>query len=634
MRFLSTLTVRHEQGNAALGAHLDLRVCILTILATTPGCLAVRSVASERPNVILILTDDQGYGDLSAHGNPVLKTPNMDRLATESVRFTDFHVAPMCSPTRGQLMTGIDAMRNGCTAVCEGRSMMRREIPTMANYFADSGYATGHFGKWHLGDSFPHRPQDRGFQETIHHRAWGITSLADHWSNRQNAYFDPILAHNGSDQRYEGYCTDIFFAEAMKWIEKQQANEQPFFCYLPTNTPHVPDICAEEYSKPYLGEHKGKTMPSKFYGMIANLDENLGKLEAFLDSKNLRDDTLLIYMSDNGTQSSQAAAIFNAKMRAKKTSVYEGGHRVPLFVRWLDGQLAHGTEVHELTQVQDLLPTLVELCGLKLERKQVERSNDETTVYYSKQDFDGTSLAGLLRGTSRELPERKLVIQYRSSGAPWDPAVVLWNKWRLLKEKKGRRATRNRKPPELFHVGRDPEQKKNVAQEHPEIVQAMTEHYDGWYAEAKELFDQKRWITLGSRRANPVTLFSQDWVGDYCDNPRGLSQCTSQGYWNVVVERAGTYQVSLRRWPEESRKTLTEGWDGPEDRGTSARPIEQAVLEIAGMKRLAKPGDDATHAQFLLPLPEGKTQLSTQFLDANGQPLCSAIYVSVKRLDN
>ncbi|MEM7479266.1 MAG: sulfatase-like hydrolase/transferase, partial [Planctomycetota bacterium] len=244
--------------------------------------LTTTSQAVERPNVILILTDDQGYGDVSFHGNPVLKTPNLDVLANESVRFTDFHVAPMCSPTRGQLMTGIDAMRNGCTAVCEGRSMMRRELPTMANYFADSGYATGHFGKWHLGDSYPHRPQDRGFQETVHHRAWGITSLADHWNNRKNAYFDPILEHNGTDKKYEGYCTDIFFGEAMKWIEKQSREDKPFFCYLPTNTPHVPDIVAEKYWKQYEGEFERKRMPSKFYGMIANLDESLGQLEAFL----------------------------------------------------------------------------------------------------------------------------------------------------------------------------------------------------------------------------------------------------------------------------------------------------------------------------------------------------------------
>ena len=165
------------------------------------------ALAADRPNVILILTDDQGYGDYGVHGNPLLKTPALDKLHGESMRLTDFHVAPMCTPTRGQLMTGMDAMRNGATAVCQGRSMMGNGIQLMPEYFAKAGYSTGHFGKWHLGDSYPHRPQDRGFQETLHHPAWGITSLADHFGN---SYWDPYLKHNGTEKRYEGYATDIF----------------------------------------------------------------------------------------------------------------------------------------------------------------------------------------------------------------------------------------------------------------------------------------------------------------------------------------------------------------------------------------------------------------------------------------
>ena len=332
--------------------------------------LAIGCLAATRPNVIVVITDDQGYGDLSVHGNPVLKTPHLDTLHGESVRFTDFHVAPMCSPTRGQLMTGVDAMRNGCTAVCQGRSMMRSHFPTMANFFADSGYATGHFGKWHLGDSHPHRPQDRGFQETIHHRAWGITSLADFW---ENSYFDPMLEHNGVDKKYEGYCTDIFFDEAMKWIETCQASDKPFFLYLPTNTPHVPNVCPDKYSAPYKGHYEGKPIPDTFYGMIANLDENMGKLEAFLQAKGLRENTLLIFLSDNGTQSGGAKAIYNAGMRDKKTSVYEGGHRVPCFVRWPAGKLKHGRDVDDLTEVQDLLPTLIDLCELRNDGSRDER---------------------------------------------------------------------------------------------------------------------------------------------------------------------------------------------------------------------------------------------------------------------
>jgi arylsulfatase A-like enzyme len=589
-------------------------LCAFVVLSSHSG-------QAERPNVILIVTDDQGYGDVSAHGSPVLKTPNVDKLRSQSVSFTDFHVAPMCSPTRGQLMTGLDAMRNGCTAVCQGRSMMRAELPTMADFFADSGYATGHFGKWHLGDSYPHRPQDRGFQENLHHRAWGITSLADYWGN---TYFDPMLEHNGKDKKYQGYCTDIFFSEAMKWIgsvttkNQEQGTKKPFFLYLPTNTPHVPDVCADEYSDPYVGKHEGKVIPSKFYGMIANLDENFGKLEAFLIEKNLRDNTLLIYMADNGTQSRGAQEIFNAGMRARKTSVYEGGHRVPLFVRWPNGDLQHGSSIDALTQVQDILPTLIEMCGLRNKNSK----------------FDGMSLAGLLTGTETKLPDRKLVTQYRVSGEPWDPAVVMWDKWRLLKEKKGRRPQKRNLPLELYHVGRDPGQKRNVAAKFPEVVASMKKHYEEWHAEAKKLYARERWITVGSQQANPVILYSQDWVGDYCDNPKGLSQATAQGYWNINVDRAGTYEVELRRWPKESKKTLTEGWNGPRDRGDSARPIAAANLKVAkaDLTQDTKPTD--THAAFSLRLPVGKMQLATTFLDKDGEGLCSAIYVYVRRIEN
>ncbi|MEM9283330.1 MAG: sulfatase-like hydrolase/transferase [Verrucomicrobiota bacterium] len=600
----------------------------LTVLSTSS--LIHGAETNERPNVIVIITDDQGYGDLSAHGNPVLKTPNMDQFRESAVRFTDFHVAPMCSPTRGQLMTGIDAMKNGCTAVCEGRSMMRADLPTMANFFTESGYATGHFGKWHLGDSYPHRPEDRGFQETIHHRAWGLTSLADHWENHTDVYFDPILSHNGVDKKFEGYCTDIFFDETMKWIDALTTKNQklktggkaaqPFFVYLPTNTPHVPDIAPEKYLTPYVGDFEGMKMPTHFYGMIANLDENLGRLEAFLEEKKLKDNTIVIYMADNGTQSTAAKEIYNAGMREKKTSVYEGGHRVPFFIRWPNGELQHGEDITELVQVQDVLLTLIELCGLE--------------PIDSPLPFDGTSLAGLLTGEATELPDRKLVVQYQSSGEPWDPAVVMWNEWRLLRPKKGRNPQPPNAPLELYNVSEDPGQTTNVISQNAEVAEAMKAHYEEWYAEAKPLFDKPRWITIGSEASNPLILYAQDWVGDYCDNPGGLSHATAQGYWNVEVTQEGIYEIGLRRWPAESNKTLTEGWaEGPGGVERSARPIAVANLQIAGSNHTVDVRPTETHATFRVKLPTGKTQLATRFMDGEDRSLCSAIYVYVNRVD-
>jgi len=556
----------------------------------------------KNPNVIIILTDDQGYGDVQSHGNPVLKTSNLDKLRAESVRFTDFHVAPMCSPTRGQLMTGKDAMRNGATAVCQGRSMVRSDIKLMPKFFAEAGYATGLFGKWHLGDSYPYLPNFRGFQEVISFRAWGITSLADYWGN---SYFDPVLMHNGVDTKYNGYSTDIFFKEVMTWIEKCTIKKKPFFAYIPTNTPHIPEIVAKRYSDQYQGTFHGKPIPYEFYGMIANIDENIGKLEAFLKEKGLRDNTILIFMSDNGTQNGEAQSVFNAGMRDRKTSVYEGGHRVPLFVRWVDGKLQHGTNIAELTQVQDLLPTLIELCNLNSGRNK----------------FDGTSLARLLKGQQKKLNDRMCVVQYKVSGAKWDPALVMWNKWRLVNGK------------ELFNIKNDPGQQENSIKKFPAVARKMLAHYDNWYKKVKPEFDRDRFIIVGSKEANPVSLYANDWNGDYCDNLGGLISCKSKGNWNLIVGRAGSYEIELRRWSEESLKTLTEPFDNSLNMQKSARPIAKAQLLIQDIDQTIDTKPEATVARFVVQLKAGKTKLTTNLVDKDGKLLANAMYVKVKRIN-
>lgn len=228
--------------------------------------------AAQRPNVIVVLTDDQGYGDLSSHGNPLLRTPHMDRLRAASARLTDFHVAPMCTPTRAQLMTGRDAMATAAINVSSGRTLLRRDLPTMAEVFQGAGYRTGIFGKWHLGDSYPYRPDDRGFEESVWFPSSHVGSVSDAWNND---YFNDRYKHHGKLRQYEGYCTDVFFNEAMQWMRSQQAAKQPFFAYIPTNAPHGPLFVPEAYSKPYAEQPRAL---ANFFGMLANLDENLGKL--------------------------------------------------------------------------------------------------------------------------------------------------------------------------------------------------------------------------------------------------------------------------------------------------------------------------------------------------------------------
>ena len=352
---------------------------------------------SKPPNVLIILIDDQGYGDFSCLGNPVLKTPNLDKLHDQSVCFTDFHVAPMCTPTRGQLMSGRDCLANGAMNVSSGRAFLHKELPTMADIFSASGYRCGIFGKWHLGDNYPYRPQDRGFQETVWYPSSHIGSAPDYWDND---YFDDTYSHNGRRMKFTGYTTDVFFGEAMKWMRAQAAARQPFFCYLPTAAPHAPLFVADKYREPYKSQTR---KVASFFGMIANIDENMDRLDAFLRETGLYDNTILIFMTDNG--GTAGVPVFNAGMRGQKMDLWEGGHRVPCFIRWPAGKLRPPGDIAELTEVQDILPTLVDLCRLRKP---------------AKAQFDGLSLAGLPARPARPpaRPDARRPIQPDAIGRP------------------------------------------------------------------------------------------------------------------------------------------------------------------------------------------------------------------------
>ncbi|MDO6602851.1 arylsulfatase [Arenibacter palladensis] len=572
------------------------------ILLIITLCIATgNQVKAQQPNVILIMADDQGYGDISAHGNPVLKTPELDKLYGQSVRFTDFHVAPMCTPTRGQLMTGIDALRNGATEVNGSRSVLRSDLKIMPQYFSDAGYRTGMFGKWHLGDGYPFSPQFRGFDEVLRHRHWGITSSADYWGN---TYFDPVLEHNGEDKKYDGYCTDIFFNEAMDWMKECQDQGKPFFVYLPTNTPHTPNVVADHYSKQYKGKYNGLAIPDKFYGMIANLDENIGRLESFLTKNNLRDNTILIYLSDNGSQSKGAAQLYNAGMRDNKTSLYDGGHRVPLFVRWPHGKLGHGSDISELAIVQDILPTLADFC--KLDVKDAV--------------LNGKSLAGLLQGKDKNLNGRMACVQYiwkQGNGEKWDRAAVLWNKWRLVNKN------------ELYNVANDPGQKKNIIESNQGIAQKMVDYYDKWYAGVKADINNPQYFIVGTKQENPVKIYSNEWVGDYCTNPRTLIEGKAKGYWNIDVAEEGTYEIELRRWPEESKKPIIESYDGKTNKG--AISAVKTRLRIGGYEEIKVVNSNDAVIRYTTILKKGKTKLTSSFMDVGDEEICGAMYVKITR---
>ena len=565
-----------------------------------PAGLAARNrdKPKNKPNVLVVLTDDQGYGDLSCHGNPVLKTPNLDALHRQSIRFTDFHVAPMCTPTRGQLLTGRDAMDNGATFVCLGRSMIRNDLPTVADVFAANGYHTGHFGKWHLGDSYPYRPQDRGFEETIHHGAWGITSIADYYGND---YWDDTYRHNDRLEKYEGYCTDVWFDEAMDYMKARHAANEPFFAYLATNCPHSPHWVDDKYSDPYEQQGLNRTT-AKFFGQIANIDENMGRLLAMLDNTGMAENTLLIYMTDNGTVAGDK--VFNAGMRGRKTEFWEGGHRVPCFVRWPSGGLGKPRDIDVLSQCHDILPTLADLCNL-------DTPNSMVT--------DGTSLTGLLRKKEKTVGDRMLVVRYGSDDrAKWE-CTVLWNKWRLVKGE------------QLYDVGADPHQDRDVSAKHPDIAAAMRKHYEQWWAETIEQFEQPRYIHVVSEKANPVMLYSCDWKGSYADNFGNLAAGNRIGSWDVLVERKGRYRITLSRWHPAVATALDAPLEGPRGKG-KAVPIAKARVKV-GRADVSQPTvSGQKQVSFTVRLDAGKTQLSTWFYDADGTELCSAYYTRVERL--
>jgi arylsulfatase A-like enzyme len=547
---------------------------------------------SAPPNVVLVMTDDQGYGDLACEGNKVIVTPNLDKLYTQSIRLTDFHVDPTCSPTRSALMTGRYSTRTGVWHTIMGRSLLSRDEVTMADVFGASGYRTGIFGKWHLGDNYPYRPQDRGFQEVLINKGGGVGQGPDYWGND---YFDDTYFHNGKPEKFKGYCTDIWFDGALKFIEANK--NRPFFCYLPTNAAHSPYNVADKYSKPYRDKGVQRNQ-ADFYGMITNIDENMGRLVRRLKELNLERNTILIFMTDNGTSGSYAGG-----MRGKKGSEYEGGHRVPFFIRWPDGGFRGPGDVDRLSAHIDVLPTLIELCGLK--RPQHVQ-------------FDGASLAPLFRAEVSGWPDRTLLVHSQRIEHPekWRKCAVMTQKWRLINGK------------ELYDIKADPAQNNDVAGEHSGVVETLRQSYECWWTDLSKVFDKYCYIVIGSDKENPTRLMSHDWHGP---NPVWSQEAVrrgpkSNGFWAVEIDRDGTYEFGLRRWPIELDVAINAGIPGGKAITATSARLKVGDLDVS------KPVAQQDHAAtFRIKLKAGKTRLETWFTDDEGNSR-GAYYVYAKRV--
>lgn len=574
----------------------------LAAAALGAGPLA-QAAAARRPNVIVILTDDQGYGDFSLTGNPVVKTPHTDALAKGGVRFTNFHVTPVCTPTRGQLMTGCDALHNLSCAVTAGRTVPRRDMPTMAELFRQAGYATGLFGKWHLGHSYPDRPMDRGFDKAVWFKGWGLQSEIEF----DNDYVTPRYLDDLVEKRSELYCTDLWFQEAMQWMHAQAAARQPFFVYLPTNTPHLPMWPPPGYEGLYADQAPNV---AAFFQMIANFEDNLGRMEQWLKDAGLFEDTIIAYTCDNG--GTLGRTVYNGGLRDSKASHYEGGHRVPCFIRWPAGGVDSGAEITTPTQVQDLLPTLLELADVPARNAK----------------FDGQSLVPLIR--DRAFDERILIVQYglRQRPVKYDAAII-WKQWRL------QRGT------ELYDIEADRAQTKDVAAEHPDVIARLRAHYDAWWAEREPEFSQPVPVVIGAPGHDPSILTSVDWWEVDCDNINFVSNGTGGprgGPWHVDVQTAGDYRVELRRWPFHTNMAI--GSVGPRQTITGrplTQPVKQmpayaVVLAADGREQQVAVTPESVGATLQVTLTKGRHVLQGWFRGQDGTDLCGAYYAQLTRV--
>lgn len=578
------------------------------------GCLGTLQAKVTPPNVVLVITDDQGYGDISAHGNPILKTPAIDALHAESLRLTNYHVTPTCAPTRGALMSGHYTNRAGPWHTIMGRSMLFEGEATLGEVFANSGYRTGMFGKWHLGDNFPYRPEDRGFQEVVRHGGGGVGQTPDFWDN---SYFDDTYWHNGVPEKYKGYCTDVFFDTAKEFIEDSVNREKPFFAYICTNAPHSPFHVEDKFWKPYA--EKGLSdREAIFFGMIANADENVGELRDFLDAKGLTENTIFIFTTDNGTASGEN--VFNSGMRGKKGSQYEGGHRVPFFMHWPEGGLDKARDIDELSAHIDILPTLIDMCGLN------------APLNYA---FDGRSLSPLVFEQPSPWPDRTIITDSQRVLNPikWKTSSVMTQRWRLIDGK------------ELYDMDSDPGQTTDVATNFPAVKEQLRSEYDAWWESLQPAFKKFTTITLGHPADNPAQLTAHDWLTQesvpwHQSSIRGGKMGYGvAGKWAVKFHEAGAYKLTLRRWPREtgvdSDASIPPGKPVPglvafrETPGKSIQ-LKSATVKV-GDQTFEKQTTGGEGTTFDMTLPVGETFIEAFFTTSDDEQL-GAYYVVVEKV--
>ncbi|MEM9647507.1 MAG: arylsulfatase [Bacteroidota bacterium] len=513
-------------------------VVLLTFSILTLCITSVYGQNQERPNVIVIITDDQGYGDLGITGNPHVQTPVIDQFASESIRFNNFYVSPVCAPTRSSLLTGRYSLRTGVRDTYNGGAIMASNEVTIAEMLKQGGYTTGVFGKWHLGDNYPSRPSDQGFDESVIHLSGGMGQVGDitTYFKGDTSYFDPVLWHNNQQEAYQGYCSDIFAEEAIKFIEQNKA--APFFCYLSFNAPHTPLQVPNEYYQKYknidpTSGFKGDDRPfpkmtkkdkedaRKVYAMVTNIDDNLGKLFKKLEELQLSQNTLVVFMTDNGPQQRR----YVAGMRGRKGNVYQGGVRVPFYLKY-PAAFAQNKDIETMSAHIDVLPTLAEVC-------KVDMPQDR--------EIDGKSLLPLIQGETVDWADRSLFFYWtRRYPEPYYNMALQKDRYKLVGNTDYNAKLEDF---ELFNLKTDPYEQNNLVLKDKAKATALKTGLDRVYNElitSENLITQPR-IIVGNPAENPIFLNRNDAGGE-----RGIwAQEEIYGTWKVSVEE-GRYHVRMK----------------------------------------------------------------------------------------
>ncbi len=501
----------------------SLLVLVLTVLACTYP--EQKASLTERPNIILIMIDNVGYPEIGINGNDLVKTPNLDNFAKEGIQFSRFYSNPLCSPTRASLMTGRYYYRTGILHTSRGGAKMHGDEITIAEILKDAGYTTGIFGKWHLGDNYPMRPQDQGFDETLIHKSGRLGQVPDN----PNTYINPKLWENGQYVQKQGYCTDIFFNAAISYIQENQNN--PFFIYLPTNIAHTTSEAGlavpDKYSAPYIVQGLDQNKAT-VCGMINNFDENFGRLTNRLDSLGIAENTLLIFLSDDGN----VRVAENRYKGHSYSTPYEGSIRVPCFIQW-SGEIRSKVTINQIANHIDILPTILDAAVAQIPKDLI---------------IDGESLMPLLKSKNADWKNRKLFIQCERGLIPhrYKNCAVISDRYKLI----GYPNTfeeRNFVPPdnpefELYDLVKDPGETTNLAGELRENVNDLKAAYDIWFEDVKSTRQfTPGLIHVGSDAENPVYLCRYQDASYVDRKPTG---------WPLFIEQQGDYKITINR--EES----------------------------------------------------------------------------------